>query len=106
MRDWFRRPRAVFTSWIIYWICLFIVGLGPAAAAIWSATRGPDDHKSSVNVSFGDGVFSVRVIKEGLDTYASSIHLLTAALWIAVPPLAIWLLWVVTSGRRERAVRV
>ena len=104
MRDWFRRPRAVFTSWIIYWICLLIVGLGPAIAATSSATRGPDDQKSSVNVSFGDGGFAIKVVKSGLQTYAASIHLLTAALWIAVPPLAIWLLWVVTSGRRERAV--
>jgi len=105
MRDWFRRPRAVFTSWIIYWICLLIVGLGPAIAAIWNATRGPDDNKSSVNVSFGGGLFSVKVVRSGLQTYAASIHLLAAALWIAVPPLAIWLLWAMTSGRRERAVR-
>jgi len=79
--------------------------LGPAIAAIWNATRGPDDNKSSVNVSFGGGVFSVKVVRSGLQTYAASIHLLAAALWIAVPPLAIWLLWALTSGRRERAVR-
>src|SRR5689334_4374918 len=98
MREWFRRPRAIFTSWLIYWICLLIVGLAPAIAAIWKATRGPDDNKSSVNVSFGNGVFDLKVVKEGLPTYTGSIHLLTAALWIAVPPLLIWLLWVMTSG--------
>lgn len=102
MREWLKRPRAVFASWIIYWIVLGIIGLGPALVAIWSATHGPNDNRSSVNVRFGNGVFSVDVVRAGIPTYTGSIHLLTAALWIAIPPLVIWLLWFVTSGRRER----
>ena len=95
-----RRFRLLLGTWGTYWLLLAAFGLGPMVLAILRATRGPTGDKSSVNASFGDGVLSVTVVNQGQTTYTSSIHFLTAALWIAGPPLIAWLLFAI-SARRE-----
>ncbi len=99
-----RRFRLLLGTWGAYWLLLAAFGLGPLLLAILRAVSGPSNDKSSVNASFGDGVLSVTVIHQGQTTYTSSIHFLTAALWIAGPPLLAWLAFVIGARREvERA---
>ena len=57
---------ALFGAWIVYWLILAGVKLGPAALAIWRATRGsPGSNDSSVNLSVGDWVLKLVVTQQG-----------------------------------------
>jgi hypothetical protein len=98
-----RRFRLLLGTWGTYWLLLAAFGLGPLALAIIRATSGPNDNKSSVNASFGDGVLSVTVVNQGHTTYTSSMHFLTAALWIAGPPLVAWLAFFIGARREAKA---
>jgi hypothetical protein len=96
-RRW--RLRALFTSWIVYWILLVIVKLGPAARAIWRATHagGPPD-VSTVALNFSNFNFVLKVTSPGMN-WSGSASLLAIAAWIAVPPLLLWLIWVTQQPR-------
>ena len=98
IRRW--RVRELLLSWFLYWAVLLVVGLGPAALAIWRATRGPSEH-NTVNVSAGTGGLVLTVIRAGVTTWNGSIHMLPLALLIAAPPLALWFLWAATRRRAE-----
>jgi len=96
-----RRFRLLLGLWGTYWALLAGLTLGPLALAILRATRGPEGG-SSVTGNFSNTALSAIVTRQGQVTYSASVHLLTAALWIAGPPLLIWL-GVMFSGRRDAA---
>jgi hypothetical protein len=98
LRSW--SAGKLFASWIAYWILLIGIGFRPALVAIWRATRDTPEH-GSVNLSFGDSGFVLDVVKGGAKLYSGSIHLLPLALFVAGPPLAIWLLWVASRSKRS-----
>ena len=98
LRSW--SAGKLFASWIGYWILLIAIGLGPAMGAIWRATRAAPG-TGSVNVSFGDGAFSLNVIRAGGTLYSGSIHLLPLTLLVAGPPLVLWLLWFASRSKRD-----
>ncbi len=107
IRRW--RARELVLSWVLYWVALFVVRLGPAALAIWRVTQGPDTDSSTVNFNASDkggGELALTVARAGVTTWSGSIHLLTLALLIAGPPLAAWLLWATTRQRAEGAREV
>jgi hypothetical protein len=98
-----RRFRLLLGTWGTYWLLLAAFGLGPLILAVLRATSAPEN-TSSVNASFSDGVLSINVVNQGQTTYTGSIHFLTAALWIAGPPLIAWLALVIGARREvERA---
>jgi hypothetical protein len=99
-----RRLRLLFGTWGTYWAILGAFALGPLALAVLKATTGPTDEKSSVSANLGTDGFSVTVVNRGQTIYTSSIHVLTAALWIAGPPLLAWLVFMI--GARREAERV
>ena len=86
------RPFHLVMAWGAYWLALLVVALGPALPAILEATRSNDGH-GEINASFGDGVLSLTVKHLGQVTWSGSVHFLTAALWLGLPPLVLWLLW-------------
>ena len=93
------RPRHLLLGWGIYWALLAFFTLGSGAAAIWRMTR-PDRH-GSVSASFDDGVLRVSVIGDGITAWSGSADLGTIALWIAGPPLLLWLAWLASRPRRD-----
>jgi hypothetical protein len=102
MSSFFRSmsPKKLFASWVGYWVLLIAVGLGPAFAAIWQATRaGPD--KGSFSLSMGSDGFALSVVKAGATIYSKSIHLLPLALLVAGPPLLLWVLWFANRSKRN-----
>lgn len=87
------RPRQLLLAWVAYWIVLVLVKFGGAIGPIYSATHAEGNH-GEINASFGDGVLSLTVKEMGRVTWTQSVHFLTAALWLALPPLVLWLVWV------------
>jgi hypothetical protein len=96
-------PSSLILASLGYWAGLAVVRLGPAIAAIWRATHAPDG-TSSVSLNFGNGGISLVVSIVGQSTWTGSIHLVTLALLIAVPPLAMWFGWLAARGRSAEAV--
>jgi hypothetical protein len=86
------RPQHLFMAWAGYWIVLLAVTLGPAIPAILRAT-GSAPGKGEISANFSDGVFSLIVKQAGQVLWSGSVHFLAAALWVALPPLVLWLLW-------------
>jgi hypothetical protein len=92
------RPYQLLLAWGAYWVALLTVAIGPALPAIFRATRTPGNH-GEINASAGDGGIHLIVKEMGQVTFSGSWHLLTTALWVAVPPLVLWVLWLrVRSG--------
>jgi len=87
---------------IAYWLVVAIVKLGPAALAIYRATRGPKG-TATVNASFGNGSFSLNVIERGVATYTGTASLITIAAWVAFPPLIGWIAWAILRKKDDRA---
>ena len=88
---------SVMVASLVYWALLTTVGLGPAIPAIWRATHAPDG-TSNISVSAGNQGISLVVSILGQSTWTGSIRLITLALLIAVPPLAMWFAWL---GRKR-----
>jgi drug/metabolite transporter (DMT)-like permease len=87
----------VMVASLVYWALLITVGLGSAIPAIWRATHAPDG-TSNISVSAGNQGISLVVSIVGQSTWTGSIRLITLALLIAVPPLAMWFGWL---GRKR-----
>ena len=92
------RPYQLLLAWTAYWVLLLAATLGPALPAILRATSGKGNH-GEINASFGDAGFSLAVKEMDRVTWSGSIHLLPAALWVALPPLALWILWLRARSR-------
>lgn len=93
------RPWHVITAWCVYWVGLAGVTLTPTILAIIQATAGPKD-SSTVNATFTDTLLKITVTEFGKTTHVASATALEIALWIGVPPLALYCLWMVSRSRR------
>lgn len=95
------RPAHLLLAWTTYWLALLIVAIGPAIPAILRATA-PTAH-GEINASYGDSVFILTVKQAGQLTWSASLHALAAALWIGIPPLVLWILWLRARSGALRA---
>ena len=91
------RPYQLLLAWTAYWILLLAVTLGPALPAILRATRATGN-RGEISASVSDTI-SLTVKEMGQVTWTGSVHFLTAALWVALPPLALWILWLRARSR-------
>lgn len=85
------RPVHLLLGWCAYWTALLVVCLGPAVPAILRATA--PNAKGEINVSLGDAGLALTVKEAGRLTWSNTVHALTAALWVGIPPLILWALW-------------
>ncbi len=99
------RPRHLYAAWCVWWLIL-LLQLTPAFVAIWKATNaGPGT--GEFGISFDNGILKIAVHVASQEIYAGSISFLRLALLVALPPLAMWLVWVSLRPAPERApVRV
>ena len=95
------RPIHLFVPWAAYWIALLIVGIGPAIPAILRVTA-PNAH-GEINAGFGDSLFSLTVKEAGQVAWTPSLHAFPLALWIGVPPLILFALWLRARSGSVRA---
>jgi len=98
LRSW--SAGKLFASWFAYWILLIGIGLGPAIAAIWRVSGATKDQGTAA-LSFDNGAFSLKVINAGTTIYSGSIHLLPLTLFVAGPPLLLWLAWFASRSKRS-----
>lgn len=92
-------------SWVAWWLLVIGIKAGPAIAAIVRATSGGGSEGSSVNLSFGDGGFTLKVARLGETVYQSSTSMMSLVLWLGVPPLLLWVAWALLRRREERRQR-
>ena len=93
------RPRQLLTAWAAYWATLFVVTLGSAVVTALRVAV-PEGAKGSISAGFGDGGFTLKMTSAGTTVWNGSVSLTSAALWIAGPPLLIWLAWLVSRPAR------
>ena len=80
LRQW--RAHHLFRSWLVYWAGLLAVSAWRPLLEYWRITRSPSGH-GSVSYSFQGTALSL-------------------ALWIAAPPLLLFLVWLATRTREPR----
>ena len=93
------KPRHLLLSWGAYWAGLVAVKLGPAFLEIWRVTRLPKGH-GTINASFGNTGFNLSVLEDGVTTLATSASLSSILLWVLVPPIVLWALWLFVRVRQ------
>jgi hypothetical protein len=98
------RPYQLLLAWTAYWVVLLAATLGPALPAILRATNAGGNH-GEINASFSSTVLSFTVKEMGQITWTGSVHFLTAALWVAIPPLVLWVLWLRARSETAREMR-
>lgn len=100
------RAGSLLTAWIAYWVALVGVTVGPGLLRGWRLTRVPGSH-GTMSASFDDGrlLFHVNDTAGAAGAWSFGTSLTTAIAWIAIPPLALWLLWLVSRPRRDALAR-
>jgi len=98
LRRW--KPGQLLLGWAAYWAGLVGVTLSPAIGATWRATHLPDGH-GSVAASFDNATLSYTVIEGGVKTWVGTTSMTTALLWVVVPPLLLWLVWLIVRERPD-----
>ena len=87
-------------AWVAYWAALVGVTLGPGLVRAWRLTRTPGSH-GTMSASFDNGrlLFNVNdALGAGAWSFGTSV--VAAVTWIAVPPLLLWTLWLMSRPRR------
>ena len=104
LRHW--RPRHLMASWCVYWVALIGVTMGNALVAI-SRAAGAGNGQGNVSVNLSNTDWSLTATLAGKTLWTGTASLLTIAVALAGPPLAIWVLWLRARGRetpREQAL--
>jgi hypothetical protein len=87
-----------------YWAALAAAKLTPAFIAGWRVTR--DGQHGSINANLGDGtLLKVTMLRDTTVMWSGAISLARLAVWIAGPPLVLWLLWLMAASRTRREAR-
>src|SRR5215218_6785632 len=93
------RPGHLLAAWATYWAGLTAVMLGPALGPIMRVTG--EGAKGSMSAGIGDGAFKVTIAEAGATVWSGQASLTAIALWIAVPPLLLWIALMVTRPRQN-----
>jgi hypothetical protein len=88
-----------------YWAVLAATALAPYSRVVYSIGR-LGGNRGTATASFTDGVVTLTALKDGVAVYAASASTLQIALWIALPPLALWFVWMAAIPSRARARRL
>ena len=92
LRRW--QAKHLLLAWSAYWIVLAAVSLRGAIAAA-SRALAAEQGKGSMSASIDNGMLTLHAAGNG-STWSGSASLTSIALWIAGPPLILWLVWLVT----------
>lgn len=98
------KVRHLLAAWAGYWAVLAAVTLTPAAIALWKVSR--EGAKGSANVSLGDAGLHATITLSGATVWDATVAVSTLTLWIAGPPLLLWICWLLSaSSARESTER-
>lgn len=98
--------RSLVGAWGVYWAGLAAVTLGPFGAYLWKLTR-LSGHQATVSLSAGDAGIQLTSMRDGATAFTTTWGIAPFALWLTLPPLAIWVLWLALrpSPRAADALR-
>lgn len=99
LRRW--QAKHLLLAWVLYWVVLALVALRPALVAVARAMNAPDGH-GSISADVTNGIAKLNVAFEG-QSWTGSASLTSLALWIAGPPLMLWIGWFLTRRAPDRA---
>jgi hypothetical protein len=83
-------------AWAAYWLALILVTLWPAIAIAWRISR-PGQH-GSASAGFDGNVLHLTLQNDGATAFNATTTVATAALWIALPALLIWAIWLFVAA--------
>jgi hypothetical protein len=92
------RARHLLLAWSAYWAGLAAVTLTPALRAL-DRLSGPGEH-GTAGATFSDGVLTLTVASPEAPGWTGAATVGELAFWVAVPPLLLWLLWLLRRPRR------
>lgn len=92
------RHRHLLAAWVAYWAALVAVRLGGAVASVL-AVSGPNGH-GSASAGFGNNGVTFTVVKGTATVWAGASSFAAIALWVAGPPLVLWVVWMLSRPRR------
>jgi hypothetical protein len=97
-----RRWRAahLLGAWILYWVVLAAVVLWRPALVARRISRLPEGH-SNAGLSFGNGGFDLKMVADGATAYQGHASYTAVVLWLVLPPLLFFLLWLALRPRPE-----
>lgn len=94
------RPRHLLLTCTGYWAALALAVLGRPAWTFLQLSQGPKG-QLSVAAALGDAGVRLSVVKDGVTAWAGSASPLSIALWIAGPPLLLWVAWMLRRPARS-----
>ena len=97
------RPKHLFAAWGTYWLTLIGVTLGPAIAAAWPAIHGPKG-EGSVSANAGDEGVVLTIKSAGATIWEGRTTVGEILFWLTVPPLALFLVWLLLRPRAAERV--
>lgn len=93
------RPAHLLGAWGAYWAGLVAVKLGPGISAI-ARLQSPGS-KGSATFSFSDTELSAKVLDGATIVWQGTATLTEVALWVTLPPLALWAVWMMMRPSRS-----
>lgn len=94
------RARHLWTAWIAYWVIAFLAWIVPAIPLLWRIFKA--GAHGTVSLSANDGVVSATVTS-GAQVWVRSLSYGALTLLLVIPPLLLWLAWVIARPRRRVA---
>ena len=89
-------------TWAAYWAALLGVTIGPGLLAAWRLTRGSGPHGTIVaSIDGSEVLLKVNESVSATGAWSFSTSIAAALAWIALPPLALWLVWLISRPRRD-----
>jgi hypothetical protein len=89
IRQW--RPKHLLIAWSAYWAGLAAFALGPAIAPLRRVAA--PEVKGTVAAGYNDGSFHLTIGDASGTIWEAAASMGTVALWVTIPPLIIWGIW-------------
>ena|ERR1051326_4774068 len=93
-------PLHLLGAWLLYWLGLAIVTLGPIVPLVLRVTK--EDAKGSMGLTMGDEGLTAKIADAGQVLWQGSISVTKLSMLLAIPPLLIWALWLWAQRRSAR----
>lgn len=92
--------RSLVGAWGAYWAGLAAVTLGPFGVYVWKMTQQSAGH-GNVSLTLGDAGLKLTALRDGASAFNATVAVVPFALWVTIPPLAMWALWLMLRPPRR-----
>jgi hypothetical protein len=92
------RWRHLAATWVVYWAGLALATLWRPIGIARRLSTLPEG-QASMSAELGNGMFSAHMLERDVTVWSGSASVLAIVLWIAGPPLLVWLVWAMSRVR-------